>query len=405
MVRIIAAIFSIESMRKLSSNLNDTEIIENVYHLLGAKAQLDLPHHDTINNCHKQVDPQNLSNICTYMAESLIRSPVFDDSRIRGKYWQVLIDGTPIYSFGRHKYCSQCLYKIHNKGTDNEWTEYYHTALEAKLVLNDNIVISLGTEFIENDGSEDLNQTPGRVKQDSELKAFYRLVARIKQEHPRLRMCLTMDSLYCCQEVFGLCRDYGWTYIIRFKDGSIKSLAQSFYSAVSVYPGLALPETVDGHRLTYIMYRGFTINAVECTDSNIEYPFVFITDLPLDDDNCSALVRSGRNRWAIEDQGFDTQKHHDYNLCHVFCQDSTAMKNHYMLIQIAHIISQLLEHAVDLYRILKLSLSQFHQLLLESFKKHLDDNDLKAPKRRAYLDLHRSPYELNTAANMLLGGA
>jgi hypothetical protein len=76
-------------MRKLSSSLNDTEIIKNLYHLLGAKAQAELPHYDTINNCLKQVDPQNLSNICTYMADNLIRSHIFDDSRTRGKYWQV----------------------------------------------------------------------------------------------------------------------------------------------------------------------------------------------------------------------------------------------------------------------------------------------------------------------------
>lgn len=28
---------------------------------------------------------------------------------------------------------------------------YYHKVLEAKIVLNDNIIISLGTEFIENE--------------------------------------------------------------------------------------------------------------------------------------------------------------------------------------------------------------------------------------------------------------
>jgi hypothetical protein len=47
--------------------------------------------------------------------------------------------------------------------------------LEAKLILNNNIVVSLGTEFIENDGSLDLNQSPDQFKQDcgaSEIRLF-----------------------------------------------------------------------------------------------------------------------------------------------------------------------------------------------------------------------------------------
>jgi hypothetical protein len=119
MVRIIAAVFSIGSMRKLSKYLNNTGIIENVYHLLDTKGQSELPHHDTINNCLTQVDPQNLSDVRKYMADRLMRSHVFDGSRVRGKYWQVLIDGTQVHSFNRHKHCDRCLHRTHSNGKRN----------------------------------------------------------------------------------------------------------------------------------------------------------------------------------------------------------------------------------------------------------------------------------------------
>jgi hypothetical protein len=72
-------------------------------------------------------------------------SHVFDGSRIRGKYWQVLINGTQrsIALTVTSTTTDACI-GTHNKGSkSNEWTKYYHTALEAKLVLNNNIVVSL----------------------------------------------------------------------------------------------------------------------------------------------------------------------------------------------------------------------------------------------------------------------
>lgn len=50
----------------------------------------------------------------------------------------------------------------------------YAACSEAKLVVGD-MVLSIGTEFIENE-SEDVK------KQDCELKAFYRLAEKIKQD-------------------------------------------------------------------------------------------------------------------------------------------------------------------------------------------------------------------------------
>lgn len=49
-----------------------------------------------------------------------------------------------------------------------------HHVLEAKLVVCD-MVFSIGSEFIENESEE-------VTKQDCEMKAFYRLAKKIKEE-------------------------------------------------------------------------------------------------------------------------------------------------------------------------------------------------------------------------------
>ena len=105
------------------------------------------------------------------------------------------MDGTQIHS-SRRKLDEKSLYRVHNKGTDREYTEYYYYILEAKIVLHPDIIVSIMTEFVENTDGEEAE------KQDCERKACYRLMERFKKEFPRLPACLCADSLYACESFF-----------------------------------------------------------------------------------------------------------------------------------------------------------------------------------------------------------
>ena len=59
--------------------------------------------------------------------------------------------------------------------------------------------------------------------------------------------------------------------------------------------------------------------------------------------NVVALVKGGRLRWKIENEGFNIQKNGGYNLEHQFSNNEIAIKNYYLLMQVAHIINQLVE--------------------------------------------------------------
>lgn len=59
---------------------------------------------------------------------------------------------------------------------------------------------------------------------------------------------------------------------------------------------------------------------------------------------------------------------------HLYSHNYQAMKNHYYLIQIGHMISQLLENWKKLWKKVKQSLEQKHKRLLESFKKETLEN-------------------------------
>ena len=51
----------------------------------------------------------------------------------------------------------------------------------------------------------------------------------------------------------------------------------------------------------------------------------------------------GRRRWKIENEGFNIQKNGTYNISHLCSRNENALKIHYLFIQIAHTIRQLLE--------------------------------------------------------------
>lgn len=97
--------------------------------------------------------------------------------------------------------------------------------------------------------------------------------------------------------------------------------------------------------------------------------------------NYKKIVVSGRARWKIENEGFNTQKNHGYEIGHVFCEDYNAMKNHYLLAQIAHIIRQLMEKGLCIFKKYKKSLKDISYNILEALRNVLlSEEDIKYTK-------------------------
>ena len=92
------------------------------------------------------------------------------------------------------------------KGRKKE-KRYYHKVLEAKLVLSEKIVISLDTEFIENENEK-------VSKNDCEINAAKRLLERLKKNYPRLSLCIQGDALYAAETVMKICKGNHWKYIL-----------------------------------------------------------------------------------------------------------------------------------------------------------------------------------------------
>lgn len=207
-----------QSMREMEENFNNETCIDTLRIMSGDQKLDEMPHYDTLNYYLERLSPECLSELRKKMVKSLIRGKQFNRNRLLGKYWRVILDGTGLFCF-KEKHCENCLVTT-KKTEDGKSTKLYcHKVLEAKIVLSDNIIISLGTEFIEN---EDVS------KQDCETNAAKRLLKRMKKEYPRLPVCVQGDALYATEPMMRLCREYNWKYIFTQKDTRQKTLGESF---------------------------------------------------------------------------------------------------------------------------------------------------------------------------------
>jgi hypothetical protein len=360
--------FNFKSMRSMTDELNQDQVIENLGRALGVDLE-EIPHYDTINDFLVELPPEELEKIRTYMIKELLKKRCFEDYRINGKYWGIIFDGTGLFKFDE-KHCKHCLRrKYTNEETGETKTIYMHHVLEAKLVVGD-MVLSIGSEFIENE-SEDV------TKQDCELKAFYRLSEKIKHTYPRLPICILGDSIYAAEPVFKLCDENKWMYLFRFKEGRIKSIANE-YTKIKAIEGK--DEDEDVVWVNEISYNDRKVNVFEGTvedKKGVKRKYLFITNMRVTERNAGTMLSIGRSRWKIENQGFNTQKNIRYHIEHANSHNYNAMKNHYLLTQIADILVQLFENGLSIFRLVKKTAKEISSKLLEAIRtRGLTDEDI-----------------------------
>ncbi len=311
-----------------------------------------LPDTDTCNRYLLLLNQEHLETLKRDMVRQLIRRKVFDKFRYNGIYHQVAIDGTGLYSFNYEPYpgCPK-------KTSKNDKVTYTVYVLEAKLLCSNGFSISMATEWIRNPESGDYD------KQDCELKAFVRLAEKIKKLYPRMPIFLLGDGLYPNNTGFDVCKKHSWPFIFTFKDGNLKSVWEEVELLRPITPDnqIELADRIgdwkEDHNFQYfnnIVYGKHDLHVVESDmtktkkDAKTEEMetrkerFVHITDMPVNKKNCMQISKTGRMRWKIENEGFNTQKNGGYGLTHKFSRTShDASCNYYQCLQIAHMIDQM----------------------------------------------------------------
>lgn len=330
------------------------------FNRLAETAQTTLPVHDTLDHFVGHVKLAGWLRLRNQMVQRLLRMKALDAARLLG-HPVLIVDATGLICFQK-RHCPHCLVQKHGKKT-----LYLHHVLEAKLLGPAGVVVSLGSEFIENaDAGNRQGKSAEEVKQDCELKALHRLLPRIKKDYPQLRFVLALDSLYACGPAFALAQQLGWSYVVTFKEGRTPALWQEFQTLLRECPENTLTRVwADGRvqRFRWVkqlvhedsLKRCWKLNALECTETNADgeqHYFAWLTALPVGPKTVEEIAqKGGRYRWKVENEGFNRQKNSDLNLEHVYSTDPENWKVYYLLLQIAFILVQLLERGSLLRRL------------------------------------------------------
>jgi len=270
------------------------------------------------------------------------------------------IDGSQ-YFYSEAINCPSCLTKVHKNGT----ISYSHQVLCASIVHPEKRqILPLAPEPIKN--------SDGSKKQDCETNAGKRLLARIRDEHPKLRIVITADDLYSRQPFIESLNKNGMSYILIAKPSSHKVLFDQILEKEDLGQAHIL-EWQDNmgaiHRYEWINdiwlngnksapFVNFFEYSIIRDGDKITYKNSWVTDIRVTGNNVAKLVKAGRAKWKIENENFNTLKNLGYHAEHNYGHGKKNLSfNFFLFTLLAFFMHQIIELKDPLYQIARAKFS------------------------------------------------
>jgi hypothetical protein len=325
-------------------------------------------------------DYQPLYGVFEEYFRRLQRGKHLEEYRFLGTHYLVSMDGTEY--FGSEKVgCSKCLRTRGAKGK----LRFHHHVLQATVVApGTRQVIPLAPEFISNRSI--------RGVQDCELKAGKRLIPKLRKAHRQLPLLITADSLYSKQSFIRELKNQRMSFILAAKPSDHQSLMADIEGLRRGEYLARLEDTNNkGKHYLYEWVNAIPLNGnpgsdevnfVEFSISDARgtrtYHNSWVTDIALDEHNVREVVRGGRARWKIENEGFNTLKNHGYHLEHNFGHGSKNLSEAFFVLNLlAFLVHQILELTDRLYQSCRAGFSarkEFWNAIRASFRLLLFDS-------------------------------
>jgi hypothetical protein len=215
--------------------------------------------------------------------------------------------------------------------------------------------------------AEEVRNTDGQEKQDCELTAAKRLVKRLRAEHRQLALCIVGDDLYSHEPLIEELQVLRMRFVLVAKPTSHLALFAQVAEREQRGEGAhgTWEEGTGRHRRTY-EYRSVTevpliqsgrvrVNFLEVwerrPDGTVGYHNSWVTDFPVTPETVAQITGIGRSRWKIENEQFNVQKNHGYELEHNYGHgQQTLSMVFYLLNLLAFLAHKLLEFGDRLYQ-------------------------------------------------------
>lgn len=304
------------SLLEFQRRLQETADLNNLKTMFGVK---QIPGDTQLRNNIDGCDPEGIEKIFADFFRSLQRGKHLQDFQILDGRHLILLDGSEYFSSEKVS-CPQCLFKKSSNGK----VRYHHQILQAVLVRpGKSQVIPLAPEQIKNED--------GAVKQDCEINAAKRILKKIRQAHPKLKIVIGGDDLYSKQPFVEELKNHRMSFVLVAKPADHKALFE-WVRELRGMKEAAVYEISDSkgrlHRYEWVNAvplngdpKSEQVNFVEYTllvDGKANYHNSWVTDIEINQKNVVELVKAGRARWKIENETFNTLKNQGYHIDHNF---------------------------------------------------------------------------------------
>lgn len=364
---ILTFVFQMSSCREANREMTRPMFWQNLKFIFPEIEEL--PHHDTIKRLLSEIDVSQIESTHIELIREMIRKKKFRRYLISGCY-PIAIDGTG--KFRRDwLWDEECLERT-IKTEDGPRSQYHVYVLEANLSFCNGMSIPLMSEFLSYTEGD-----TGNDKQDCELKAFYRLAARLKSAFPALKIMVLLDGLYDKGPVVEICRKNNWQYMIVLKDDALPTVMGEF-EALSGLEVKNRCRHIWGNRRQVFKWANHIehlfgpngkkreiVHVVECKESWQEIDkesaeriekssrHVWLSSESLTQWNLHDRCNLGaRSRWQIE-SGILVEKHHGYKYEHCFSYNWNVMKGYHYLMRLGHMINVVARYSEQLSQIIQ----------------------------------------------------
>jgi len=312
----------------------------------------DIPKDSQLRNVLDALPLETLSSIFTEFLSNLQRGKHLATYQLLGRKYLIPIDGSEYFS-SEKIHCPHCLYKKRKKGN----IRYSHQILQATIVHPDQRhVLPLSPEPIQN--------SDGTNKQDCELNAAKRLIAKIRKTHPKLPIIIGGDGLYSKQPFIDELKAANMSFILVAKPADHKILFEWVKDMRELNAGEQMTITdKKGRKHQYRWVNDVQLNGSKDADqvNFFDYQIItngkptyrnsWVTDITIDKNNIVMLVKAGRARWKIENETFNTLKNQGYHLEHNFGHGHKNLSMIFFMINlVAFYVHQILDLTDPLYQ-------------------------------------------------------
>jgi len=298
------------------------------------------------------VDPERLRPLFGDVFRQLQRGKALEPFEFYKGGYLLAMDGTGYFS-SQKIHCPSCQVKEHKNGT----VSYEHQMLAAVIVHPDiKEVIPLAPEPIQ--------KQDGSTKNDCERNAARRLLAKIRREHPRLKLTVVEDGLASNGPHVRDLIDYDMHFILGVKPGDHAFLFAQVEAArregrspklrrpqgkvtaeVSWVLDVVLNESNPDLRVNFLEY-----NEYDASGKCLKH-FTWITDFHISGHTAWVLAKGGRARWHIEDETFNTLKNQGYHFEHNYGHGVQNLSVVFaMLMMLAFLVDQAQQLCCPLFR-------------------------------------------------------